>query len=174
MRPLVFLDVDGVVALEDPEVPVEVHTVSAHGRWRRTIQVPSGARDTLAELGRGADCVWASAWSHTAHPALRAALDLPAQPWPWVPVQLHKLGALRAFAAGRPWAWVDDGIDDLGVLPDPPDGVLVRVDPHRGITDVSVPALLARLAQLADRAAHPGPSDRVQGADALPDTGPRR
>jgi hypothetical protein len=40
-------------------------------------------------------------------------------------VQFHKLAAIRAYVAGRPWAWIDDGIDDLGLVPDPPDGLAI-------------------------------------------------
>ncbi len=142
------LDVDGVVVLEHPEVPVTRKTVSAFGKWRREVLIPDGAPATLRRLAELFDCVWVGAWSHNAHPALRSALHLPAAPWPWIPVQFHKPAAIRAYAGGRPWALIDDGIDDLGPVPDPPDGLLVRVDPHRGLADVDPEALAARLARL--------------------------
>ena len=42
-RPLCVLDVEGVVVLEDPVVPVVRHTVTAYGRWRRDVLVPEVA-----------------------------------------------------------------------------------------------------------------------------------
>lgn len=143
MKPFCFLDVDGVVVLEHPEVPVTAQSVSAFGRWRRDVLVPAAAPAILHRLGQRFDCVWIGAWSYNAHPALRGVLDLPATPWPWIGVQFHKLEAIRAHADGRPWVWIDDDIDDLGAQPDPPDGVLVRVDPRRGIADVDPDALIA-------------------------------
>jgi hypothetical protein len=77
-----------------------------------------GADVALRRLAERFDIVWASAWSHNAHPALRQVLDLPESPWPFLPVQFHKLDSIRAFAAGRPWAWIDDSIHDLGRLED--------------------------------------------------------
>ncbi|MEU6141999.1 hypothetical protein ABZ848_16735 [Streptomyces sp. NPDC047081] len=144
-RPVAALDVDGVVVLEHPEVPVERRSVSAYGRWRREVLVPRVAAARLARLAEFFDCVWVSAWSHTAHPALREALGLPEQEWPWLGAQFDKLPAIRDFAAGRPWIWIDDGIDDLGVRPDPPDGLLVRVRPGHGLADVDPEALFKKL-----------------------------
>jgi hypothetical protein len=139
---LCVLDVEGVVVLEDPVVPAVQHTINAYGKWRRDVLVPEAAPRKLRELAERFDCAWMTGWAHTAHPALRAALDLPVEPWPWRAVQFRKLPAIRELAAGRPWVWIDDGIDDLGAQPDVPDGVLVRVDPRRGIADLD-PAALA-------------------------------
>jgi hypothetical protein len=72
-------------------------------------------------------------------------LDLPVRPWPFLPVQFHKLAAIRAFAAGRPWVWIDDSIHDLGTLDDPPDGILVPVDASRAIMSVDPEALRAHV-----------------------------
>ena len=144
-RPVAALDVDGVVVLAHPVVPVVRHSVSAYGRWRREVLVPEVAPAKLARLAELLDCVWVSAWSHNAHPALREALDLPEEAWPWLGAQFGKLPAIRAYAAGRPWAWIDDGIDDLAVQPDPPDGLLVRVRPGYGLADVDPDALYQSL-----------------------------
>ncbi|MFF9040567.1 hypothetical protein ACF090_34460 [Streptomyces sp. NPDC014892] len=144
-RPVAALDVDGVVVLEHPEVPVERHSVSAYGRWRRQVLVPRVAPARLARLSELFDCVWVSAWSHTAHPALREALGLPEKEWPWMGAQFDKLPAIRDFAAGRPWVWIDEGIDDLGAWPDPPDGLLARVRPGHGLADVDPEELFDKL-----------------------------
>jgi hypothetical protein len=145
-RRVCALDVDGVVVLHKPEVPVTRETVSAFGKWRRDVLVPAGAAATIRRLTELFDCVWVGAWSHNAHPALRPALSLPAEPWPSIPVQFHKLDAIRAYAAGRPWVWIDDSIDDLGPIPGQPDGLLVRVSPRRGLADIDPDTLAARIA----------------------------
>ncbi|QRP47353.1 hypothetical protein [Amycolatopsis sp. FDAARGOS 1241] len=142
MRPIAVLEVDGVLALDDPCVPVVETVVHTCGhRWARPIKIPVGAADVLHRLAAEFDVVWASSWSHNAHPALQEALDLPTEPWPFLPVQFRKLTAIRTHAAGRPWAWIDDAIHDLGPIPEPKDGLLVPVDPRVGIMAVDPVAL---------------------------------
>lgn len=141
-RPIVGLDVDGVVALEAPAaVATETWRVSAWGWWTRTITVPVGARDVIARLAEGADLVWISAWGHNAPTALREALDLGDVPGVFLPVQFAKADALRRYAGGRRWALIHDGTsaesDD--------DAVLVQVDPRRGLADVDPAAVLRAL-----------------------------
>ncbi|HEX6524841.1 MAG TPA: hypothetical protein VF070_33280 [Streptosporangiaceae bacterium] len=136
-RPIAVVEVDGVLVLDHPTVPVTETVVHAYdNRWARRVKVPVGADVALRRLAERFDIVWASAWSHNAHPALRQVLDLPESPWPFLPIQFHKLDFIRAFAAGRPWAWIDDSIHDLGRLDDPPDGILVPVDSGSGIMSV--------------------------------------
>lgn len=143
-RPLAILEVDGVLVLDDPVVPVVRTVVHAAGhKWARTVDVPAGADEILAELAARFDIVWAGAWSHNAHPALRGVLGLPEGPWPFLPVQFHKLPAIQAYSAGRPWVWIDDGIHDLAPVEPPAGGILVPVDARRGITAVD-PELLYR------------------------------
>lgn len=146
-RPVAVIDVDGVLVLDHPEVPVTRHVVSAYGRWAREVLVPVGAPGVLRELGERFELVWAGAWSHMAHHALCDVLDLPPDPFPFLPVQFHKLPAIRRYAAGRPWLLIDDGIHDLGHVPEPDDGLLVPVDSHRGIVDVRAADLARRLAR---------------------------
>lgn len=162
-RPLCVLDVDGVIALEDPVVPTMRRTVSAYGKWRRDIDIPRAAPSILHELAHRFECVWMGAWAHTAHPALREALDLPSTPWSWRGVQFHKLPAIRELAGGRAWVWIDDAIDDLGAEGDPPDGLLVRVDPRRGIADVDPASLLAGLCIPIDPEGRPVHDTRRRG-----------
>ena len=156
MKPICALDVDGVVALENPDVPITRRTVSALGRWRRELLVPDGAAQTVRRLGELFDCVWIGAWTYNAHPALRLALGLPEVSWPFIPVQFHKVEAIRGYADGRPWLLIDDGIDDLGVVADPADGLLVRTDPRRGLAGVDPDVLAARIDQLRKDGAYGG------------------
>jgi hypothetical protein len=136
-RPLAVIEVDGVLVLDDPVVPF-THTVvhAAGNKWARPVNIPVGADRVVAGLATRFDIVWASAWSHNAHFALREILRLPESPWPFLPVQFNKLPAIRAHANGRPWVWIDDSVHDLGPVDEPGDGLLVRVDPQQGITAV--------------------------------------
>ncbi|QFY10036.1 hypothetical protein GBF35_28375 [Nonomuraea phyllanthi] len=140
-RPLAVLGVDGVVVLEgETRVPARLEHLSARGKWVRDLQVPDGTREAVAHLARRYGIVWASEWGPNAHLALTGVLGLPAAPWPYLPVQFNKLAAIREYAAGRPWVWIDDPVVDLDPLPGEPGGVIVRVDPARGLAglDLSV------------------------------------
>ena len=162
-RPVLALDIDGVLALDNPQVPVVRRTVKRIRKWRRDLLIPVDAPRILRRLAEDFDCVWASAWAHTAHPALRDALSLPQPPWPWIGVQFNKASAVRDFAAGRPWVLIDDGTDVLGghPLPDPA-GLTVHVRPDLGIAEVDPGRLLAAVRGCrAPRAASRCPAQRI-------------
>jgi hypothetical protein len=56
--------------------------VHAYGnKWALHVRVPTAAPGIVARLAERFDIVWAGAWSHNAHPALREVLGLPEQPW---------------------------------------------------------------------------------------------
>lgn len=153
-RPLLVLGISGVVVLEgEATVPVSTHHLSAWGRWVRDVSIPDAAAVRLAELAERFEIVWASEWGHNAHTAFRQALDLPQEPWAFLPVQFDKLRMIREYAGALPWAWVDDPIVDLrGEPPVCEDGVIVRVDPAVGILGVDPQELRARV-DLIGRAA---------------------
>lgn len=161
-RPLLVLGISDVVVLEgEAEVPVGRHLVSAWGKWVREVEIPVVAPERIRELGRRFEIVWASEWGHNAHTAFREALGLPEQPWPFLPVQFDKLATIRRYAAGLPWAWVDGPVVDLhGEVPRVDDGVIVRVDPRRGIEGVDASALAQAVAAVAAGSTVPAPGDR--------------
>ncbi|MGW3995202.1 hypothetical protein ACWEF6_17080 [Amycolatopsis sp. NPDC004772] len=149
-RPVLGLDVDGVLALAEPAAtPATEHRVSAWGRWSRTIRVPVSASATVRRLAGEFEIVWVSAWGHNAHTALREALDLPDEPWRFLPVQFGKARAVAAYAGDRPWGLIHDGVDDDSS----DDGLVVCVDPHCGLDQVDPGELAARM---RDRAHAPG------------------
>ena len=152
-RPLLVLGISGVVVIEGvASVPVSTHHLSAWGRWVRDVEIPDGAPARLRELAEHFEVVWASEWGHNAHTAFRRALDLPAEPWPFLPVQFDKLRTIREYAAGLPWVWVDDPIVDLsGEPPACEDGIVVRVDPAVGLLGVDVADLRDRSRALVER-----------------------
>ena len=148
-RPLVVLGISDVVVLEqEPSVPVTMHHVSAWGRWVRDVAIPDAAPAAIRRLAERYDVVWASEWGHNAHTAFAVALGLPAEPWPFLPVQFDKAAAIRAYAGGLPWAWIDSPVTDLHAPASGADGILIRVDPGSGIAGVDLDRLDADLAAL--------------------------
>ena len=148
-RSIVVLGISDVVVIEsEPAVPVTMHHVSAWGRWVRDVAVPDAAPDIIRRLAEHYDVVWASEWGHNAHTAFAEALGLPAEPWPFLPVQFDKLATIRDYARGLPWAWIDGPVVDLHEPGTVDDGVIVRVDPAFGIAGVDLDALGAGLREL--------------------------
>jgi len=155
-RPLLVLGISDVLVLEgEAEVPVTVHSVSAWGRWVREVAIPDAAAPGIRRLSERYEIVWASEWGHNAHTAFASVLDLPEEPWPFLPVQFDKLGAIRAYAGGLPWAWVDGPVVDLHDPGPVEDGVIVRVDPAHGIAGLDVDALDAEMDVLIGRSRAP-------------------
>jgi hypothetical protein len=58
-----------------------------------------------------------------------------------MPLQFNKLTAIRQYAGDRPWVWIDDPVVDLAPLPDDPGGVVVRVDPSKGLAALDLSAI---------------------------------
>lgn len=142
-RPLAVIGICDVIVLEAlPAVPVRTHRISAWGRWVRDVTIPEVAPQRIRELAAHFEIVWASEWGHNAHTAFRTALNLPEEPWPFLPVQFDKLTAIRNYAVELPWIWIDGPYADLhdtGSLD--AGGTIIRVDPRRGIADVDTMAL---------------------------------
>jgi hypothetical protein len=111
VRPLLLLDVDGVVNpfggacppgyaehdLFPGEEPVRVNV--AHGRW-------------IAELLTRFDVAWATGWNDEANQVLAPLLAMPALPvipMPGKPfLARDKVPPIAAYADGRAAAWIDD------------------------------------------------------------------
>jgi hypothetical protein len=79
----------------------------------------SHAAGHLLDLWEAFELVWASGWEEKANEYLPHLLDLPG-PLPYLRfdrsptgANAHwKLGAIQAYAGGRPLAWVDDAFND--------------------------------------------------------------
>lgn len=147
-RPVLGLDVDGVLVLEDPpDIQTQHVRLSAWGRWSRDVEIPLSAQETVAELASTFEIVWVSAWGHNAHTSLATALGLPDETWTFLPVQFGQALAIAEYAQGRPWALVNDGTDrDVQA---PSEGVVVHVNPHRGLADLDVGSLVVRTSNIA-------------------------
>lgn len=151
-RPLLAVDVDGVVSLfgfdEPPDARVarfELIEGVVH-----CISLAAGAR--LRRLAEHYDLVWATGWEERANEHLPHLLGLPELPhlsfdgaarfgsahW--------KLGPLDAYARGRALAWIDDSFDEschewAEARPEPT--LLVPTEPQLGLEEAHCEALAA-------------------------------
>src|SRR6185437_3745053 len=104
-KPLLFLDVDGVLALFPP--PADGVRV-ANEENRMVVTVCPGVRDRVDRLRETFEIIWATAWQGAAHMQFRDHLGLPRESYPYIRYMGCKLPEIVRFAAGRRWAWVDD------------------------------------------------------------------
>ncbi|MEO3812659.1 HAD domain-containing protein [Sphaerisporangium sp. B11E5] len=148
-RPLVLLDVDGVLnPARRPTLRHRRHDVTLDGRTYRVLLNARHGRKllALADAG-GADLVWATTWEDHANTEIGPRVGLP--PLPVIRVtgdpgsragEHFKTRHVAEYVAGRPFVWFDDslGIADWEYLKDHPgvgDFLLVEVDPEMGLTD---------------------------------------
>ena len=115
-RPLLFLDVDGVLALSPlaPSPPPG----NVHYFGIGALYVPDRAGEFVRELERHFELVWATGWEHRANQSLRLLLGLTEE----LPVISFggkarfgssdwKTKAISRYAGNRPAAWLDDNFD---------------------------------------------------------------
>jgi hypothetical protein len=151
-RPVLALDVDGTLSLFGFDGPIEhapgrFHMIDGIGHC-----IPDEAAGRLARLGEAFDLVWATGWEERANDRLPLILGLPGE----LPVltfdgraefgSAHwKLEALDAYAGSRPLAWVDDSLDESchrWAAGRQAPTLLVPCEPHRGLEDAHVEAML--------------------------------
>jgi len=157
-RPLLMVDIDGVISLFGPSARERGRTVE--GSFHSVEGIPhflsSTAAAHLLDLADLFDLVWASGWEERANEHLPHLLGMP----PRMPFlrfdrdvggragesRAHwKLAAIDAYAGLRPLAWIDDALDeacrewaDAREAPT----LLVPTRPEQGLT--SPEALLLR------------------------------
>ena len=144
-KPILFLDVDGVLNCFDESKGVLIHPETPNRAC-----VPHGTDLRLSQLALNFEIVWATAWFGAAHRAFKEHLGLPEQPWEFLRWNQYKLTEILKFAGNRPWAWADDDIqyelNGLGWIPPerflPDNSLLVGVEPNTGLSDDDVNSLL--------------------------------
>jgi len=121
LKPVLFVDVDGVLSLfgfpADAELPGPFHWIDGIAHC---IPPENGAR--LVRLAERFELVWATGWEEKANEYLPHILELPFRDLPCLSFDgqarfgsAHwKIEAIDAYARGRPAAWIDDNVGDGG------------------------------------------------------------
>jgi len=159
-KPLLFVDVDGVISLfgfsaANPQVEGTFHWIDGIGHY-----IPNQAGERLERLAEAYDLVWATGWEEKANQYLPFILKLPFQDLPCLTFQGRavfgsadwKLDGIAAFSTDRPMAWIDDNLSQVvkeWALARPAPTLLVETRPSTGMTDRHVDAMLAWAAKLA-------------------------
>jgi hypothetical protein len=150
MRPLLAVDIDGVISLFGfEERPPQTHFQLVDG-VPHCISLPAG--DRLLRLAEHFELVWASGWEDKANFYLPELLGLPELPHVSFDVAPRsggahwKLGAMEAFAGERAIAWIDDNFDAScyeWAERRPVPTLLVPTEPALGLEEGHVAALEA-------------------------------
>jgi len=161
-KPLLFVDVDGVISLfgfsaADPQANGSFHWIDGVGHF-----IPTDAGPRLERLAERFDLIWATGWEEKANEYLPFILKLPFQNLPCLTFQGRavfgssdwKLDAIAAFATDRPMAWIDDNLSDAvkdWAFARPAPTLLVETRPAKGMTESHVDAMLEWAAGVAKR-----------------------
>ncbi|MFC6081057.1 HAD domain-containing protein [Sphaerisporangium aureirubrum] len=151
-RPLLLLDVDGVV---NPQLPRSkawrrYRCVVDNERYNVRLNPEHGEQLLRLSERAGGQLVWATSWDHHANVHIGPRLGLPRLPvitmdhasqWrTWHdPLVMYKTPKVARYVAGRPFVWFDDDFragDQLHLEehPDVGEFLLIHVDPRRGLT----------------------------------------
>jgi hypothetical protein len=152
VKPVLFVDVDGVISLygfeAGSELPGPFHWVDGIAHC-----IPTASGPRLTRLAESFDLVWATGWEEKANEYLPSILGLELGPLPYLTFDGRavfgsshwKLDAIGSYARDRPIAWIDDHLDENCVTwaeqREAPT-LLVKTLPPTGITDAHVDELL--------------------------------
>jgi hypothetical protein len=153
-RPILFVDVDGVISLfgfaPDTEVlPGPLHLVDGVAHC-----IPAAVGERLVRLAAEFELVWATGWEERANEHLPHLLSLPFRDLPCLRFDgravfgsAHwKVAAIDEYAGTRPAAWVDDNLDEecwAWAERRSAPTLLIETSPAEGLTDGHVGDLLA-------------------------------
>jgi len=184
-KPILFLDVDGVISLfgfSDSQ-----HNFPGPFHWIDGIAhcIPEGVGERLERLAERFELVWATGWEEKANEYLPYLLKLSAKELPVLTFDGRavfgsshwKLDAMDEYAGTRPAAWIDDNINEecehWAKHRDAPT-LLVRTKSATGMTDKHVKELLRWAGRVADApASEPEPGDTATPRPAEAGAGSR-
>jgi len=180
-RPVVALDVDGVLAADPDWISAGAPALHAlgyrpHGydgpgpdglAAHATVWLNAEHEVWLREVTeRGVELVWASSWGHLAAEWIALQLRLPTMPVIQVPHHgpgfgwSAKLAAIRQWVGDRPLAWIDDqlGGKEPAWAQDRSDAgiptLIIQTDPGRGLERHHIDELLTWLHPQITTTAH--------------------
>jgi hypothetical protein len=148
-KPLLMVDIDGVISLFGVSVLTDADPRLAEGSFHSIEGIPhflsATAAAHLLDLSAHFELVWASGWEERANDHLPHLLGLPAG-LPFLRFSRSvgrsnahwKLDAIEHHAAGRALAWVDDALDDechAWAHARPTPTLLVQTEPQLGLTE---------------------------------------
>jgi hypothetical protein len=151
-RPILAVDIDGVVSLFGSETPPDRATTRLQlvDGVPHSISLRAGGR--LLRLSERFELVWASGWEDKANFYLPQLLGLPELPHVSFDGAVRgggahwKLDPLEVYGKGRALAWIDDNFDQscydwAQARPEPT--LLVLTESHLGLEEAHVDALNA-------------------------------
>jgi hypothetical protein len=124
-RPILAVDIDGVISLFDFDQPMEAGRINpddAPGEFHlidgmlHCIALKTGPR--LNQLAGAYELIWASGWEDRANDHLPDILGVPELPYLTFDGRARfgtahwKLEAIDEYAGSRPLAWIDDSLDE--------------------------------------------------------------
>jgi hypothetical protein len=159
-KPILFVDVDGVISLfgfapDVGQLPGPLHWVDGVAHC-----IPPAVGGRLVSLAEAFELVWATGWEERANEHLPFLLDLPFRDLPTLTFDGRavfgsshwKVDAIDAYAADRPAAWIDDNMNEecrAWAQRRSAPTLLVETSPSEGLTDEHVDKLLSWAARVA-------------------------
>ena len=153
-RPILFVDVDGVISLfgfapGTNELPGPLHWIDGVAHC-----IPSDVGQRLVTLAERFELVWATGWEERANEHLPYLLKLPFRRLPSLSFDGQavfgsshwKVDAIDVYAGDRPAAWVDDNHNEechAWARGRRAPTLLVETSPSVGLTDEHVSELVA-------------------------------
>jgi hypothetical protein len=152
VKPVLFVDVDGVLSLFGFEA---AETIPGPFHWIDGIAhcIPAESGQHLVRLADHFDLVWATGWEEKANEYLPQILSLPFRELPCLSFDGRavfgsshwKLDAIEEYAGERPAAWIDDNLEpvcrewaDARTAPT----LLIETQPATGLTADHVEELI--------------------------------
>jgi hypothetical protein len=159
VKPVLFVDVDGVLSLfgfdSAAELPGPFHWIDGIAHC-----IPPDGGLRLVRLAESFDLVWATGWEEKANEYLPHILGLPFRELPCLTFDGRarfgsshwKVDAIDEYAAGRPAAWIDDNIDEQCLVwaqGRSAPTLLIETQPPIGMTDDHVEELVGWATRVA-------------------------
>ena len=170
-RPILFVDVDGVISLFGfspgaGELPGPLHWIDGVAHC-----IPAAVGERLVRLAESFELVWATGWEERANEHLPHLLGLPFRDLPCLTFDgqavfgsAHwKVSSIDRYAGTRAAAWIDDNLDDdchAWANGRSAATLLVETNPAEGLTEEHV----ERLLRWAEKVTTPGTERRDAGS----------